>query len=248
MGHALNNTIQDVLIRVAPHGRATRRLWICGTDHAGIATQAVVEKAPRSRGHLPARSSGARSSSRRVWEWKEEYGGRIIDQLKRLGCTLDYARERFTMDEGYVAGGARGLRQPLREGLHLPRPLPGQLGPGAALGDLRPRGARTARSPTRWCASPTRSPTARASCVVATDAPRDHARRHRRGRPPRGRPLPAPDRQAPSTLPLVGPRDPGHRRRARRPRVRHRRAEGHARRTTPTTSRSPAATTCPWST
>src|SRR5262245_16273601 len=100
MGHALNNTIQDVLCR-------TRRMagdeveWICGTDHAGIATQAVVEKALAAEG-IYRKELGREEFVRRVWEWKEEYGGQIIGQLKRLGCTLDYARERFTMDDAYA--------------------------------------------------------------------------------------------------------------------------------------------------
>jgi valyl-tRNA synthetase len=100
MGHALNNTIQDVLCR-------TRRMagdeveWICGTDHAGIATQAVVEKALAAEG-IYRKELGREEFVRRVWQWKEEYGGQIIGQLKRLGCTLDYARERFTMDDAYA--------------------------------------------------------------------------------------------------------------------------------------------------
>ena len=100
MGHALNNTIQDLLVR-------TRRMagdeveWICGTDHAGIATQAVVEKALAAEG-IYRRELGRDEFVRRVWEWKEEYGGQIIGQLKRLGCTLDYWRERFTMDDAYA--------------------------------------------------------------------------------------------------------------------------------------------------
>jgi valyl-tRNA synthetase len=101
MGHALNNTIQDVLIR-AHRMAGFETFWICGTDHAGIATQAVVEKALAAEG-IRREDLGREEFVRRVWEWKEEYGGRIIDQLKRLGCTLDYARERFTMDDAYVA-------------------------------------------------------------------------------------------------------------------------------------------------
>ena len=101
MGHALNNTIQDVLAR-------TRRmagdevLWICGTDHAGIATQAVVEKALVAEG-ISRQELGREEFVRRVWQWKEQHGGTIIGQLRRLGCTLDYERERFTMDEAYAA-------------------------------------------------------------------------------------------------------------------------------------------------
>jgi len=100
MGHALNNTIQDLLIRtrrMAGH----ETMWICGTDHAGIATQAVVEKALAAEGVRRA-DLGREEFVRRVWEWKGEYGGRIIDQLRRLGCTLDYERERFTMDDAYA--------------------------------------------------------------------------------------------------------------------------------------------------
>ena len=101
MGHALNNTIQDVLIR-AHRMAGYETFWICGTDHAGIATQAVVEKALAAEG-LSREELGREEFVRRVWEWREVYGGRIIGQLKRLGCSLDYARERFTMDERYAA-------------------------------------------------------------------------------------------------------------------------------------------------
>ena len=101
MGHALNNTIQDVLIR-------SRRMagenvkWICGTDHAGIATQAVVEKALAAEQGVSRHDLGREAFLERVWEWREEYGGTIISQLKRLGATLDYEGERFTMDEAYA--------------------------------------------------------------------------------------------------------------------------------------------------
>ncbi|WP_217915562.1 valine--tRNA ligase [Miltoncostaea marina] len=100
MGHALNNTIQDVLVRTRRMA-GDETLWICGTDHAGIATQAVVEKSLAAEGVRRA-DLGREEFVRRVWGWKDEYGGRIIDQLRRLGCTLDYGRERFTMDEGYA--------------------------------------------------------------------------------------------------------------------------------------------------
>ena len=100
MGHALNNTIQDVLIRTRRMA-GDETLWICGTDHAGIATQAVVEKALAAQG-VSRTELGREEFVRRVWEWKEEYGGRIIGQLRRLGCTLDYERERFTMDDRYA--------------------------------------------------------------------------------------------------------------------------------------------------
>ena len=98
MGHALNNTIQDVLIRWRRmQGRNT--VWMPGTDHAGIATQNVVEKAlakeEKSRDDL-----GREAFVERVWQWREEYGNTITNQLKRLGASCDWERERFTMDEG----------------------------------------------------------------------------------------------------------------------------------------------------
>jgi valyl-tRNA synthetase len=100
MGHALNGTIQDVLIRW--HRMAGYETeWICGTDHAGIATQAIVERHLAQQG-LSRHQLGREEFERRVWEWRRRYGGQIIEQFKRLGCTLDYARERFTMDEGYA--------------------------------------------------------------------------------------------------------------------------------------------------
>jgi valyl-tRNA synthetase len=100
MGHALNGTIQDTLIRLARmQGRNT--LWICGTDHASIAVHAVIEKQLRAEG-LSRFDLGREAFIERVWEWRRETGATIIQQLKRLGCTLDYDHERFTMDEGYV--------------------------------------------------------------------------------------------------------------------------------------------------
>ena len=99
MGHALNGSIQDVLIRY--HRMAGRRTkWILGTDHAGIATQAQVEKALRGEG-LTRQELGREEFVRRVWEWREHYGHTIVEQLKRLGASCDYSEERFTLDEGY---------------------------------------------------------------------------------------------------------------------------------------------------
>ncbi len=98
MGHALNNTIQDILVRWRRmQGRNT--LWMPGTDHAGIATQNVVERALRKEGQ-GREDLGREAFLERVWQWREEYGGTIIRQLKRLGASCDWERERFTMDEG----------------------------------------------------------------------------------------------------------------------------------------------------
>jgi len=98
MGHALNNTIQDILIRFK-HMQARCALWVPGTDHAGIATQNVVEKELAKEG-LRRQDLGREKFLKRVWQWKEQYGNTIIRQLKRLGASCDWARMRFTMDEG----------------------------------------------------------------------------------------------------------------------------------------------------
>ncbi len=101
MGHALNNTIQDVLIRARRmQGRQT--LWMPGTDHAGIATQNVVERQLAKEG-VKRDDLGREKFLERVWEWKKQYGSTIIHQLKRLGASCDWPRERFTMDAGYSA-------------------------------------------------------------------------------------------------------------------------------------------------
>ncbi|MDR1019824.1 MAG: valine--tRNA ligase [Synergistaceae bacterium] len=98
LGHALDNTLQDILCR-AKRMQGYNVLWMPGTDHAGIATQNVVERALREEGHS-RESLGREAFVKRVWEWKEEYGGRIINQLKKLGASCDWNRERFTMDGG----------------------------------------------------------------------------------------------------------------------------------------------------
>ena len=98
MGHALNNTIQDILARWRRmEGRNV--IWMPGTDHAGIATQNVVERALKKEGKTRD-DLGRDAFIKRVWEWRAEYGGTIIRQLKRLGASCDWERERFTMDEG----------------------------------------------------------------------------------------------------------------------------------------------------
>jgi valyl-tRNA synthetase len=115
MGHALNNTLQDILCRYK-HLKGFEVLWMPGTDHAGIATQNVVERQLDQEG-LDRHELGREVFLERVWEWREKYGGIIINQLKRLGSSCDWARERFTMDEGL----SRAVRQVFvtlyREGL-----------------------------------------------------------------------------------------------------------------------------------
>ncbi|HID98072.1 MAG TPA: valine--tRNA ligase [Thermodesulfobacteriaceae bacterium] len=98
IGHALNNTLQDILVRYKRMD-GYNTLWIPGTDHAGIATQNVVERQLAQEGKS-RHDLGREKFIERVWDWKAESGGRIIGQLKRLGCSCDWSRERFTMDEG----------------------------------------------------------------------------------------------------------------------------------------------------
>ena len=134
MGHALNNTLQDVLIRFE-RMRGRDVLWQPGTDHAGIATQMVVERQLLERQEPNRRDLGREDFIERVWKWKEESGGAIINQLKRLGASCDWSRERFTMDEGLSARRAQGVRRSLPRRADLQGQASGQLGPEAA----RPR-------------------------------------------------------------------------------------------------------------
>src|SRR5271157_2809522 len=98
MGHVLNNSIQDVFIRWK-RMQGFETLWMPGTDHAGIATQNVVEKSLMKDGKT-RHDLGRDEFIKLVWKWKEEYGGTIIKQLRKLGTSCDWERERFTMDEG----------------------------------------------------------------------------------------------------------------------------------------------------
>lgn len=103
LGHVLNNTIQDILARTA-RMKGMEVLWLPGTDHAGIATQTVVEKTLIKQGVIKHRDDlGREKFLEKVWEWRDKHGGIIIQQLKKLGCSCDWARERFTMDEKYSA-------------------------------------------------------------------------------------------------------------------------------------------------
>ena len=97
MGHALNNSLQDVLIRFH-RMNDFETLWQPGTDHAGIATQALVEKSLKSK-NIDKNKIGREEFVKKVWQWKNEYGGKIIKQLKKLGCSCDWSRNAFTMDE-----------------------------------------------------------------------------------------------------------------------------------------------------
>lgn len=99
LGHVLNNTLQDILIRFEKM-RGREVCWVPGTDHAGIATQAKVEKFLQETEGLSRYDLGREDFLKRVWEWKEQYGGKIIQQLRTLGTACDWERERFTLDEG----------------------------------------------------------------------------------------------------------------------------------------------------
>ena len=114
MGHALNGTVQDAIARKRRmEGRRVK--WICGTDHAGIATQSVVEKELKREG-ISRQDLGREAFVERVWQWREEYGARIIGQFKALGASLDYEDERFTLDEGYVKAVYRVFAQLYEKG------------------------------------------------------------------------------------------------------------------------------------
>ncbi len=99
MGHALDETLQDILVRTK-RMQGYSALWVPGTDHAGIATQIKVEEALRVNEGLTRYDLGREKFLERVWDWKNQYGSRIINQLKKLGSSCDWSRERFTMDEG----------------------------------------------------------------------------------------------------------------------------------------------------
>lgn len=116
MGHALNNTLQDILIRFE-RMRGKDVLWQPGTDHAGIATQMVVERQLAAQGDISRHDMGRDAFVERIWQWKAESGGTIINQLRRLGASCDWSRERFTMDDGLSKAVLKVFVQLYREGL-----------------------------------------------------------------------------------------------------------------------------------
>lgn len=116
LGHVLNNTIQDILARRARQ-MGKEVLWLPGTDHAGIATQVRVEKELKKNVGKTRHDLGREAFLEKVWEWKEKHGGIIINQLKKLGCSLDWERERFTMDEAYTKAVSKVFIDLFKEGL-----------------------------------------------------------------------------------------------------------------------------------
>jgi len=115
LGHVLNNTIQDILARRA-RMLGKEVLWLPGMDHAGIATQTVVERQLRKEKGKTRHDLGREEFVRRIWQWKEKHGGIIIEQLKRLGCSCDWSRERFTMDAAYSRAVQRTFVDLYRKG------------------------------------------------------------------------------------------------------------------------------------
>ncbi|MFQ5589863.1 MAG: valine--tRNA ligase [Phycisphaerae bacterium] len=116
LGHALNNTLQDILIRYH-RMRGFNTLWQPGTDHAGIATQAVVERRIREQEGKSRHELGREELVKRIWQWKDEYESRIIDQLKLMGCSCDWERARFTLDEGLARAVRHQFFKLFRDGL-----------------------------------------------------------------------------------------------------------------------------------
>ena len=116
VGHALDSTIQDVLIRFT-RKRGFNTLWVPGTDHAGIATQSRVEKELKEKENLSRFDLGRQKFVERVWEWKRHYGGLITSQMRKLGLSVDWGRERFTMDEGLSRAVRKVFVDLYKEGL-----------------------------------------------------------------------------------------------------------------------------------
>ncbi len=140
MGHALNNTLQDILVRYH-RMKGEDVLWQPGTDHAGIATQMVVERQLMERQEPGRRALGREKFLERVWAWKAESGGAIVEQLKRLGASCDWSRERFTLDEGLSRAVAKVFVQLYRDKLLYKDKRLVNWDPLAAHGDLRSRSA-----------------------------------------------------------------------------------------------------------
>ena len=214
---------------LAADGRPTTPCGCPGTDHAGIATQMVVERELREKEKKSRHDIGRAAFVERVWEWRQRTGDRILEQLKRLGARSTGTRTIFTMDPAVLGGGHRGLRSPPRRGADLPRAAPDQLVPVVSDGAVRSRGRSTTRGRRASCTSSrTRWRTARArwwwrrrgpetmlgdtAIAVHPDDPRHKGKIGKMVR-----------------APAVAARVPDHRRRdPGRSEVRHRRGQGDA--------------------
>ncbi len=227
LGHALNNTLQDILIRWR-RMQGYDCLWMPGTDHAGIATQAVVEKRLLEEEKKTRHDLGREALVERIWAWKDEYEKRILSQLRLMGCSCDWDRTRFTLDEVCSRAVRRTFFNLFKAGkIFRGKRLVNwdtQLRTAVADDEIYYEETQghlwTIKYPV---AGSDRGPARR------HDAARDHARRYRRGRASRRPALPAPDRQAGRPAP-DRPANPDHRRpRAGRPGLRHRLRQGDAR-------------------
>ena len=225
MGHALNNTLQDVLVRWKRMS-GLRVCWMPGTDHAGIATQNVVER-QLAEENLSREALGREKFIERVWKWKAESGGTIIRQLHRLGASCDWERERFTMDEGLSRAVREAFVLLYEKGLIYRDDYLVNWCPRCetAVSDLEVEHEDHDGPPVELPLPPLGG---RRGRHHRHHAPRDHARRHRRGRPPRGRTLRAP-RGAKFAPAASGQADSPHRRFFRGPRLRLRGGKGNAR-------------------
>ena len=232
MGHALNGSIQDVLVRWH-RMRGFDTLWQPGYDHAGIATQNVVEKELAKEG-LTRHDLGREAFVERTWEWLEKTGRTIMGQYRRLGASLDYSRERFTMDDGYVRAVMTFFVRLWERGWiyrdnRIVNWCPFHQ---TAISDLEVAHAGDGRH-ARHDPLPVRRRRRARRRLGRDRAPGDDPRR-RRGRGASGRRALRVAVGREVIVPYVERRVPGHRRRARRPRVRH----GRASRSRPATTRS----------
>ena len=189
LGHALNNTLQDILIRMR-RMQGYNTLWMPGTDHAGIATQAVVEKRLREEEGMTRHDLGREELVERIWEWKDVYEKRILGQLRQMGCSCDWERTRFTLDEGCSRAVRQTFFRPVQQGPDLPRQAAGELGHVPANRRQRRRGLsgdgegqvlalQVSGHAVGQAAEPARRADARRN---RHHPPRNDARRHRRGR------------------------------------------------------------------
>jgi isoleucyl-tRNA synthetase len=190
MGHAMDNVMQDMLIRW--HRMiGDNTLWMPGTDHAGIATQAVVEKRIKELEGLTRHDVGREGLVERIWKWKDQFQARIYAQLQRIGCSADWDRARFTMDKVCSRAVRNAFFRMFSDGLVFRGKrlvAPGQLGPGAAHQHLRRRGLpRDRLGPFLEPQVPGDRPPTRRSRRGGGGhhPPGDHAGRHGGGGPPR---------------------------------------------------------------
>ena len=169
MGHALNHTLPDIIARWK-RMQGYDVLWLPGTDHAGIATQNVVEKQLAQEGKT-RHDLGREAFEARVWEWVKQSHGTITGQMRKLGESVDWSARAVHARRAAVARGAPRVRLALRRGADLPRQLHRQLVPALPHGAVRPRGActRTRRASSGTCA--TRASTAAQGVTVATTRP-----------------------------------------------------------------------------